>query len=161
MTRQRQTACPITITYTRSDYNDLGPDPSVGMTCGDLCQRHADPGCKRGLIPPSERDKQASKPHSVIPHSDMLKGLAQKMVNINVSPAKVLSQNSYLVTGMSHPTPFHSPHLQLTRDPSRQIKNHRTLLRRPQRLLQARSRHHQSLCPQRSQTRNLPQRVQE
>jgi hypothetical protein len=52
----------------------------------------------------------------------MLKRLAQKMVNINVSPAKVLSQNSYLVTGISHPTPFQSPHLQLTNTPPGKLK---------------------------------------
>jgi hypothetical protein len=34
----------------------------------------------------------------------MLKTLAQKMSSIKVSPAKILSQNSYLVTGISHPT---------------------------------------------------------
>lgn len=32
----------------------------------------------------------------------MLKTLAQKMVNMHVSPAKVLSQSSYLVTGQYH-----------------------------------------------------------
>jgi len=40
----------------------------------------------------------------------MLKSLAKTMVNINVSPAKVLSQTSYLVTGIFMPsTPFSPP----------------------------------------------------
>jgi hypothetical protein len=42
----------------------------------------------------------------------MLKTLAKNMVNINVSPAKILSQTSYLVTGMYYinpTTPFSPP----------------------------------------------------
>jgi len=53
----------------------------------------------------------------------MLKRLAKNMGNIKVSPAKTLSQSSYLVTGISPSTPSTPPPTAYVY-PSRQIKDY-------------------------------------